>query len=380
MRLKPALIGILIGSALFALSVLSDGSVGLANKSGEDRMLIYLGQFLLIFLAYFVQVAFHEAGHLLFGWLTGYKFVSYRIGRWMLVRQQGRFRLKRFHIPGTGGQCLMSPPEVGAEHCPYLLYGLGGIILNLLTMLLALAWVVLFPVSYPVDFFLYLIIFFGLLQAIISSIPKKISAIPNDASNIRSLNSDPLARKALYLQLKVNALQTDGVRLKDMPEEWFQVPADLNLGNSLDASLKFLEAARWMDRLDFAKAEECYRTISLSFDKLMPLYRMEVKSELLFMEMIGQCRKEEIERMCTPELQRYVGTCSRFMMGKMRILYADALYVDKDMDKAKKLLTDAIVKSDSYPQKGDTDSEIEIMQYLEKRYAEAGETNSILEK
>lgn len=64
--------------------------------------------------AYFICVIVHEAGHLVCGLLTGYGFVSFRIFSFTFIREAGRLRVKRFAIAGTGGQCLLSPPEVAA--------------------------------------------------------------------------------------------------------------------------------------------------------------------------------------------------------------------------------------------------------------------------
>ena len=65
---------------------------------------------LLIFAAYFIHAVIHEFGHLVFGLLTGYKFISFRIGNFMFIKKEGKLRVKLFNIVGTGGQCLMMPP------------------------------------------------------------------------------------------------------------------------------------------------------------------------------------------------------------------------------------------------------------------------------
>lgn len=57
----------------------------------------------------FIQIIIHEAGHLVFGLLSGYEFVSFRIGSITLAKYDNKYCFKRFHIAGTGGQCLMMP-------------------------------------------------------------------------------------------------------------------------------------------------------------------------------------------------------------------------------------------------------------------------------
>ena len=73
------------------------------------------------FVALYAQIILHEGGHLLCGLLTGYQFVSFRIGSWMWQKENGRIRLRRFSLAGTGGQCLLAPPEWKASrHRPSL--------------------------------------------------------------------------------------------------------------------------------------------------------------------------------------------------------------------------------------------------------------------
>ena len=84
-------------------------------------------------LTFFLNIALHEAGHLIFGLLSGYGFVSYRLGSLMWMRENGRIVLKRFSLAGTGGQCLMSPPGGPDGDFPLMMYNFGGAAVNLVT-------------------------------------------------------------------------------------------------------------------------------------------------------------------------------------------------------------------------------------------------------
>lgn len=55
-----------------------------------------------------IQIIFHEAGHLIFGLLTGYRFSSFRIVNLMWVKLDGRVQFRRLNFTGIGGQCLMA--------------------------------------------------------------------------------------------------------------------------------------------------------------------------------------------------------------------------------------------------------------------------------
>ena len=84
-----------------------------------------------LLLGFFLSIAAHEAGHLVFGLMTGYGFVSYRVGSLTIVRSDGKLKIRRMKLAGTGGQCLMSPPEMKDGKYPFVLYQLGGVIFNL---------------------------------------------------------------------------------------------------------------------------------------------------------------------------------------------------------------------------------------------------------
>ena len=60
--------------------------------------------------------------------MTGYKFNSFRIFSVILIKQNEKLKIKNISLAGTGGQCLMSPPELIDGKMPYVLYNLGGVI------------------------------------------------------------------------------------------------------------------------------------------------------------------------------------------------------------------------------------------------------------
>ena len=51
------------------------------------ELLVLCGSLLLLYVAMFLQLVIHEAGHLVFGLLSGYRFSSFRIGSFMLLSQ-----------------------------------------------------------------------------------------------------------------------------------------------------------------------------------------------------------------------------------------------------------------------------------------------------
>lgn len=82
------------------------------NSESAFEVLIYVGMFVFMYVAILMHIVIHEAGHLVFGLLSGYKFSSFRIFSFMWIKENGKIKLKRLSIAGTGGQCLMVPPDM----------------------------------------------------------------------------------------------------------------------------------------------------------------------------------------------------------------------------------------------------------------------------
>ena len=95
------------------------------------KLFLLVAALVFVYIATLLHTIIHEGGHLVFGLLTGYKFISFRVGSFMLKKEDKKLVFKRFTLAGTGGQCLMSPPELKNERMPYVMYNLGGALMNI---------------------------------------------------------------------------------------------------------------------------------------------------------------------------------------------------------------------------------------------------------
>jgi len=107
-QIFPVLYTLVIG--LLCSVILSNYMDGkLTTEKSEINIIILVPLLIIeIYVAIFLQIIIHEAGHLMFGLISGYRFSSFRVGSLMLIKKEGTIKLRRLSIAGTGGQSVCS--------------------------------------------------------------------------------------------------------------------------------------------------------------------------------------------------------------------------------------------------------------------------------
>ncbi len=322
---------------------------------------LYVAVLLLGFYAgLLLQIVIHESGHLVFGLISGYRFVSFRIGSTILYRQNGKYRLARYSLAGTGGQCLLSPPDLRDGKMPVTLYNLGGVLFNLIFSVL---FFTLTYVSIPLWLKALLLgaAVSGAIMTLTNGIPLHTATVNNDGSNLFHLKKDPQACKALWMQLRVNERQTLGERLKDMPDEWFAVPEAPNPGNSMISAQLVFCCNRLMDCQKLADANLEMKEL-LERDTSMPgIYRSILLTDRIYCALIqGNDADGIIEKWNGVELNGFKRAMKNYP-SLIRTEYAYALLFLKDKEKAAHQKERFQKVAKQYPYKGDVESEWELI-------------------
>lgn len=296
--------------------------------------------------SYYIAIIVHEGGHLLFGLLAGYSFSSFRIFSFMWIKQDDRIRLRRFSLAGTGGQCLMTPPEEESR-AQTLIYNFGGVIANvILAALFALLyWLTLSNVLLALVFLLGAAISF--FVAITNGIPFNVGGIANDGMNAIQLTKNPAAKDAFRKQLLMNAAQTRGILTADMPDEWFTLSDGADMQNIHCASIAVFNAQRPLDRLDTHTAEQTIEGVLGSDYNIIGLYRSLLTCDLITCRLINQ-DSPDVSALITPELEKFMKSM-RTYPGVIRTQYAIALLVKNDEKSAEKILLDFDKVAKKYP-------------------------------
>lgn len=99
----------------------------------EKKLLFLILILIMFFLSNYLCAIIHESGHLIFGLISGFRFISFRIGSTIFLKDQksNKIKKKKYFMAGTGGQCILDTPKDETKK-PFVLYNLGGVFLNLI--------------------------------------------------------------------------------------------------------------------------------------------------------------------------------------------------------------------------------------------------------
>lgn len=314
----------------------------------------------IFFLFFLIHIIIHESGHLVFGLLTGYKFLSFRIGSFTLQKENGKYFLKKFTIPGTAGQCLLGVPDIPAEKCPYLLYHAGGGLMNLITALIALPLIFISDGIGKSVFSMFVAM--GIITALQNLVPLKTQGINNDGMNIIEISRNNSEKRMIYNQLKINYLTTLGTRYRDIDEKYFD---DEGCEGILADGIRAVKINRFLDMHDFESAGKTAQ--NLIDNNISGFYGNEVKCELLFYMIISGADRTSIDNLLDKKLKSYIKSTCQYYLSRIRLTYAYNLLVEKNIPEAEKYKQMFEKVSEKYPVKADIILERELMDIISQK-------------
>ena len=312
-----------------------------------------------VYLIFFIHTALHEVGHLVFGRLTGYGFISYRVGSLMIMSDGGRLRTARYTVAGTSGQCLLSPPprrEDGGY--PYFAYNIGGIAVNLI--IAAISFLLSLAVGRNTFFGAALLIsaLIGVGTALTNGLP--FLGIDNDGHNIAVLIRSREARDAFYTQLEVVSRLARGGRLRDVPEEIFG-GGDHALTNAITAVVPVFLAERKLDSGDIPGALEALEVLAAKESGLTQSMRGPVICDLIFCRLLTGAG---IEGLIDKDQKAYMNVM-RTSPQVLRTEYAISKLSDRNGDKAAEIKKKLEASLKAHPYRGEAEGERELIAMID---------------
>lgn len=344
---------------VFISLVLIRGAMPLYNN---DLYMLVETIFLLVLVNH-LQVFIHELGHLVFGKLSGYRLIFFRLASLVVIRTGQGLELKRLALEGTAGQCLMCPPEERGGDFPFILYNLGGVILNILVGL--------------VGFFIYRglegrslvralglgIFIFGFYLALINGLPLRLSGGATDGYNIRLLLGDKSLRRAYYNQLKINDGLVRGLSYSQLDPSYFVLESDWDKDNHLLASIAILKMKRYLDLGDYGLARKMVLEL-VEDGSLGKSEKKILEGELVYMDLLGE-RPAEGVLLEHCERIAYYRKVTQASLSINRILYACDIMGGK-REEALGYKENLEILSRTYPFKGDYIMEKDLCQRIDR--------------
>lgn len=365
------LICITCGSILLVTAIVEYLGVEFILGHSETVFLctVYVIAMLVFVISFYLQIIVHESGHMIFGWMTGYKLVSFRIGSFVLVKKEGKWKWKRMSVIGTGGQCLMDPPDFSDGKIPYILYNMGGAILNLIVTIICY---ILY--SFRGDCGLHHVIFAGMsmagmYSAVRNGIPMRTKMIYNDGYNVISLSKMPQALHAFWVLLKSSANSSQGNKITDLPKEWFQIPPKEYMENCNIVNHAVLVYGRMMEQ---GKIQEGLALADLLLEEgvaIAGLHKNMLLGDKVFFELITDNRKDVIDRYMDKQLKRFLKAMKKYP-AVIRTNYAYAQLYQKDAEEAKKQKELFEKISLTFPDLAEIESEQKLMELVDLRVME----------
>lgn len=341
----------------------------LMTRDNELLEFIVIGCFVALgALFLYFHIIIHEGGHLIGGLCSGWEFLSFRVGNLALVCQKGKLKWKKHTVMGTGGQCLMIPPECGYEECPFYWYMFGGGAANLLTG--AVAFLVGIFTGEIAQIILNLFAIMGVSLGLSNLIPAKMGGIMNDGYQMFvELPKNSNAKKYMYCLLTANAVLTESDSTKALTEKIRNTILELDdedFSNTSAVNLLLFKCTIFQEDGRYEEIREICQKISNSPDVLQ-LFKSEANCELLYHEIMGECDDQKIKAIYDKKLMEYIKATLMYP-SRRRLMYAYYLIYKGDEPEAEKEYQALLKVAKSHPSRAEGVIEIKEAERVRRHY------------
>ena len=330
----------------------------LGKYSGLDTLHIMIYIILPIPIAYVLNVIIHEFGHLFYGFLSGYKFSSFRIFDIMFLNENGKLKVKKYNLPGTLGQCLMLPPDY-REDLPYFLYNIGGIASNFLFCLIFITFYLILPKYTFISALLYFLFVMGIELFLTNGIPLRLQT-NNDMLNILEIKKSKEYLKMYWTQFKILDLNIRNVRAKDITDDIIYLPNSGDLSDNLVMTITSAYCDKLIDSHNFSESILTISNILAKAKNLESIHKNLLINNLIYAMIVTGYPEEEIDKWLTKDFKRFIKQMQN-NLSIIRTNYAYARIIKKDMKLADSYLNDFNIAIKKYPYKMDIVSEQELI-------------------
>ena len=369
-QLLMILIYLMLGAVCGLLMIMTVDSVYTDTLSAGKYLMIFALTLVFMYAAILLQIIIHESGHLVFGLLSGYGFRSFRIGSLILLKEENGVKLRRIHIAGNAGQCIISPPDMKDGKIPYVLYNLGGSLMNLISSTVFILLSLLFSDIMYLSLFMKILFAVGIFFAAMNGIPMHAGPVDNDGRNTLSIGRSAEAMRSFWIQMKVSDSTALGNRLSEMPEQWFTMPSESGLKNSMIATVAVFRENRLMDMHNFEEALALIELLEAEDTAVAGLYRALLTCDRMYCMLIlnAENAADTVMRLQTKEQLTFMNQMKSFPT-VVRTEYLLALFRG-DTERAEHFRCEFEKCARKYPYAADIESERELIDIADMHYAQ----------
>jgi len=179
----------------------------------------------------------------------------------------------------------------------------------------------------------------GAFLGLVNFIPTSVGGAFSDGYALFNMNKEKNAgaRRGCWSVFRVYALDTQGVRPRDIPAELFDWVDTSDINDIFVLATALNQYKYLLDRREMDKAEALMQALCDNQHSVFETQKRSCYCDLLFHELIGECRQEELARLFTKELRAYT-EAARSDFCVQRIMYAYARLALMDAAKAKEYL------------------------------------------
>ena len=331
----------------------------------EKKLLFLILILIMFFLSNYLCTIIHESGHLIFGLISGFRFISFRIGSTIFLKDQksNKIKKKKYFMAGTGGQCILDTPKDETKK-PFILYNLGGVFLNLIFAVIN-GVIYIFVKELIIGYFFLFMMLQNILMIILNGIPLRSNYIDNDGYNTKQISKSNLAKEAFYAQIKITKSTTNNIRLKDMDESFFLFDQELTEKNSMVSTIKLFRIERLIDEHKYLEAIEDLKLL-LNDDTLAGIYQNTVKSNLIFCYLVTN--NQELAKKYIDKGFKNMLKMKMPVPNMIRYKYTYYLLLENDVEKASAERTYLSQIEEKYPYKADFEGELEQINVAKEVY------------
>lgn len=294
---------------------------------------------LLCYVVYFVSIIIHEVGHLIFGLCSKLNFVSFNVYKYTFYIEDNKLKVEKdTKTPSIMGYCNMSfDKDKKYSKKNMIIYMLGGIIFNLILMIISIILMV-YTNNVYLKLVYILIITINSYLAIYNAIPAVAkSGVASDALNIIYCLSDDEYINTLSRLNVLQSMLAKGCKLKDIDKNLLCKPDTFKTNSDVLNALFYVDYLCSNEKY-YEASEYAKKILKEAKDFVSKPNMISLKLSLISCIFYTNDNLDEIKELWSEEIKKYLDFIGKIVPVGIAYNYLYATLIEKNEDNSKKYL------------------------------------------